>query len=350
MVEDTLPRDAEPETAPDAAAAEPAPVAGEAAPASEPAPPEAPAPVEAAEPEPMPVAAEASEPDATPAAEALEPEPTPAVADAAAFPVEPVAPAEPEAPAEPPPLPEAAAEGEAPAPEPEPAKAKAKPAKEKKPKKTAAAEAPAAEAPAPAAPDGEAPPAEADSRKKWYVVKVASGREESIKNAIERRVKIEGLEEYFGEILIPTEKVTTVKAGKRVVKEHKKYPGYLMCNVEFNEQIVYLFRETSGVGDFVGGSFNRVPTPMPEKEVERMLSFRHAKEEGAGPVKEKIEIPFHRGDRVKVREGTFAGMEGEVKEILEPKDAKETYRVKVEMTLWGRPMTVDVEYWQVDPA
>ena len=86
-------------------------------------------------------------------------------------------------------------------------------------------------------PDGPAPePSNPNMR--WYVVKVQSGREESIKGAIERRVKIEGLGECFGEIIIPTEKVTEMRNGKRVVKERKLYPGYLMVNLEFNDRML----------------------------------------------------------------------------------------------------------------
>ena len=98
-------------------------------------------------------------------------------------------------------------------------------------------------------PGAEPPP---PSKKHWYVVKVQSGREDSIKEAIERRVKIEGLEEYYGQIIIPVEVVTEMRNNKRVKKEHKLYPGYLMVEVEYNDRILYLFRETSGVGDFVG--------------------------------------------------------------------------------------------------
>jgi len=104
------------------------------------------------------------------------------------------------------------------------------------------------DAPVPAAAEEAKPP----DNKHWYVVKVQSGREESIKEAIERRVKIEGLEQYFGQIVIPVEKVTELRKGKRYVKSRKLYPGYLMVQVEYNENILYLFRETSGVGDFVG--------------------------------------------------------------------------------------------------
>jgi len=97
---------------------------------------------------------------------------------------------------------------------------------------------PPSEPPAPPAaeePDSAPPPS--PSNKRWYVVKVQSGREESIKESIERRVKIEGLEEYFGQIIIPVEKVTEMRGGKRTVRERKLFPGYLMVEVEYNEQI-----------------------------------------------------------------------------------------------------------------
>src|SRR5262249_26021323 len=151
---------------------------------------------------------------------------------------------------------------------------------------------PSAEQPAPTEPDN----------KQWYVVKVQSGREKSIRDAILRKVKIEGLEEFFGEVLIPTEKVTEGRNGKRVVKERRLFPDYLMCNVEFNDGILYLFRETSGVGDFVGGGLNKPPQPMKPKEVERMLITQGHKEE----VKDQpIKPPMDRGDRVRVRDGAF---------------------------------------------
>ncbi len=207
-----------------------------------------------------------------------------------------------------------------------------------------------------AAASTETPTAPATPKKQWYVVKVQSGREESIKNAIERRVKIDGLEEHVGRILIPTEKVTELRGGKRVVKKRKKFPGYLMCEVEFNDKILYLFRETSGVGDFVGGSLHKPPTPMGEREVERMLLDEEGEKPGAAagvagePTKKKFIIPYGVGDRVKVRDGTFKDMDGEVKEINYPHDPNENPKVKVVLSIWGRPVDVEVEYWQVDPV
>jgi transcriptional antiterminator NusG len=190
-------------------------------------------------------------------------------------------------------------------------------------------------------PEAAKPAASPPSKKRWYVVKVQSGREESIKEAIERRVKIEGLEEFFGQIVIPVEKVTEMRNSKRVVKTRKLYPGYLMCEVEYNDRILYLFRETSGVGDFVGASVNRPPPPMPDKEVESMKS-RMEGDTGEGKVKQ-IKPKFDRGDRVRVRDGTFAQMEGEVKELIEAKNL-----VRVELTIFGRPVPVELEYWQVE--
>lgn len=183
-------------------------------------------------------------------------------------------------------------------------------------------------------------PAAVEDNKKWYVVKVQSGREESIKDAIERRVKIEGLQDCFGQIIIPVEKYTELKKNKRVVKERKLYPGYLMVHLEFNEQMLYLFRETSGVGDFVGGGLNKPPQPMPSDEVKRMLA-NAGQDVPTGEV--EVKHKFERGDRIKVKDGTFAGMEGEVKEILDNKGS-----IRVELTIFGRPVPVELEYWQID--
>jgi transcriptional antiterminator NusG len=189
-----------------------------------------------------------------------------------------------------------------------------------------------------------------ENKKRWYVVKVQSGREDTIKEAIERRVHKEGLEEFYGQIVIPVEKVTEVKTdknGKRVTrtKERKLYPGYLMCEVEYNDRILYLFRETSGVGDFVGaqpGNPDRPPTPMSEREIQRMMGpAKGTDEPTVAPPPKDLSV----GDRVKVVDGTFNGMEGSVKQILE-----KVAKVQVELTIFGRPVTVELEYYQVEQA
>jgi transcription termination/antitermination protein NusG len=199
--------------------------------------------------------------------------------------------------------------------------------------------APAAQEPPDEPGNGATAPAAAPSKKKWYVVKVQSGREESIKDAVERRVKIEGLEEFFGQILIPVEKVVEMRNNKRVTRQRKLYPGYLMVEVEYNDRILYLFRETSGVGDFVGAGPNKDPQPMPDKEVAQIT-----RQPGDKPPRED-KIKYERGDKVKVKEGPFAGMEGEIKEVLDTKD-----KVRIELTIWGRPVPVELELWGVEKA
>jgi transcriptional antiterminator NusG len=251
-----------------------------------------------------------------------------------------------------PPTPQAAAPGDAPDTEEKSAAVgrTAEGAGEAPPADTAEPAAGEAVPPAPpeaAAATDEPTPEPGPSNKRWYVVKVQSGREESIKEAIERRVKIEGLEEFFGQIIIPVERVTEMRKArdgstKRVIREHKLYPGYLMCEVEYNDRILYLFRETSGVGDFVGGTVNRPPPPMPQHEVEKMLRTK------PGAPDEKVvpgKAPFSIGDHVRVRDGTFASMEGDVKEVMDAAG-----KVKVELTIFGRPVGVELEYWQVEEA
>ena len=201
------------------------------------------------------------------------------------------------------------------------------------------------------------------SNKKWYIIKVTSGREESIKAAIERKVRIEGLEPFFAQVHIPVERVQVVKKvketkngetttkEKRVTKETKKYPGYLMAEVEYCDAIQYLFRETSGVGDFVTGGLGRIPSPMEEIDVQRMLGENVPAEEGkkgkkAG--KTIVKLDYEKGDKVRAREGAFANMEGEVKDISIPKDSTESPKVTVEVTIFGRPVQIELEHWQVD--
>jgi len=172
------------------------------------------------------------------------------------------------------------------------------------------------------------------------VVKVQSSREESIKEAIERRVKIEGLEEFYGQIVIPVERVIETRNGKKHERERKLYTGYLFAEVEYNDEILYLFRETSGVGDFVGAGPNMPPIPMKDTEVRKIVhDVSQQQTQPATPVAPE----FDRGDRIKVKDGPFSGMEGDVKEI-NPNLGK----VKVEVTVLGRPVPLDLEFWQVE--
>ena len=103
----------------------------------------------------------------------------------------------------------------------------------------------------------------------WYVLKVQSSREDTIRDALERRVKIQGLGRYFGRIVVPTEKITEIRNNKKRIVERKTYPGYIMVEMELNEKTWFTVRETPGVGDFVGA--HGTPTKMTETEVNQML-------------------------------------------------------------------------------
>ena len=183
-------------------------------------------------------------------------------------------------------------------------------------------------------------PAEEDAEERkmdWYILKVQSNREDSIRDGLIRRVKIAGLEECFGEVIVPTEKVTEFKAGKKRVTKRKLYPGYIVVNMEINEDTWFLVRETPGIGDFTGAA--GTPTPMLPHEVQRILAKREEKQDEVP----KLKIGFRLGDQVKINEGTFENFEGEVSKIDETSG-----KVEVMINIFGRSTPVELEYWQIE--
>lgn len=173
----------------------------------------------------------------------------------------------------------------------------------------------------------------------WYILKVQSNRERSIADGLRRKIAIEGLDEYFGEVIVPTEKVTEFKGGKKKVVERKLYPGYIVVHMHINDDTWFAVRETSGIGDFTGAGGK--PTPMLPHEVARIVQTEEEETDEAP----KLDIKFQPGDGVKVKEGTFEGFEGEVNEI-DPQSGK----VKVLINIFGRSTPVELEYWQVESA
>jgi transcriptional antiterminator NusG len=172
----------------------------------------------------------------------------------------------------------------------------------------------------------------------WYVLKVQSNRERSIRDNLVRRIRQEGLDEFFGEIVIPTEKVVETKGGKKRVTEHKLYPGYLMVQMVLNDDTWYLVRTTSGVGDFTGSAGK--PVPMQDHEIQRMLGHQKDHKDEA-PL--KVKVDFQSGDHVKIKEGSFESFEGTIESIDEANG-----KITVLLQIFGRPTPVDLEYWQVE--
>jgi transcriptional antiterminator NusG len=190
---------------------------------------------------------------------------------------------------------------------------------------------------APKAAEPEKPAEPKSENMNWYILKVQSNREESIREGLLRRVAIAGLDHFFGEAIVPTEKVTEFKGGKKRVIKRKLYPGYLVVQMEINEDTWFLVRETPGIGDFTGASGH--PTPMLPHEVSRILAKQEEKSEKAP----KLKIGFTSGERVKINEGTFENFEGEVDSIDETNG-----RVTVMINIFGRSTPVELEYWQIE--
>ena len=171
----------------------------------------------------------------------------------------------------------------------------------------------------------------------WYILKVQSNRERSIAEALQRKIAIEGLDQHFGQVIVPTEKVTEFKGGKKKIVERKLWPGYIVVNMHINDDTWFAVRETSGIGDFTGAAGK--PTPMQAHEVARVVQTEETDTEEAP----KLAIKFKEGDKVKVKEGNFESFEGEVGTI----DGA-SGRVTVMINIFGRSTPVELEYWQVE--
>jgi transcriptional antiterminator NusG len=176
----------------------------------------------------------------------------------------------------------------------------------------------------------------------WYILKVQVNRENSICDALKRRVKVAGMEHYFGEVLVPTEDVREFnKSGKQRIVKRKLYPGYIVVNMSINDDSWFLVRETSGIGDFTGAAGK--PSPLTPEEVKRILSAARPEIEEEGEENIKTAIPFKIGDRVRVKEGYFQNHEGDVSAVDERNG-----RITVMINIFGRPNPVELDHWHVE--
>ncbi len=171
----------------------------------------------------------------------------------------------------------------------------------------------------------------------WFILKVQSNREDSIRETLLRRISLQGMGDQFGEVIVPKEQVTDFKGGKKRVVSRKLYPGYILVQMALTDETWYLVRETGGIGDFTGSAGR--PSPMLPQDVAKLLN---KKEETAAEAP-RLKINFKKGDRVKINEGTFENFEGEVEQIDESNG-----RVTVMLSIFGRSTPVDIEYWQIE--
>ena len=173
--------------------------------------------------------------------------------------------------------------------------------------------------------------------KRWYVVHAYSGMEKSVARALQDRVERAGMQESFGKILVPTEEVVEMKNGQRTISERRFFPGYVLVEMDMNDDSWHLVKNTSKVTGFVGGSGNR-PTPISEKEVYKIMSQMQE-----GVEKPRPKTLFEVGEMVRVKEGPFTDFNGNVEEVNYEKS-----RLRVSVTIFGRATPVELEFGQVE--
>ena len=175
--------------------------------------------------------------------------------------------------------------------------------------------------------------------KKWYTLRIYSGQEAKVKAHIESEVKLKGIEERVGRIIIPSENVVEMRDGKKRVKNKVFFPGYMLIEMDLDTQTQHVVSGAPGVISFVGP--RNEPTPLRETEVSRILGKIESSREAE--VKGKVKIPFKVGDPIRVVDGPFNDFTGFVEEINEEKN-----KVKVNISIFGRPTPVELDFLQVE--
>lgn len=172
---------------------------------------------------------------------------------------------------------------------------------------------------------------------RWYVVQAYSGFEAKVKEALEERIRQDGFADKFGKILVPTEQVVSIRKGQKQKTERKFFPGYVLVQMEMDEQLWYFVRKIPKVLGFIGASSDK-PTPITEKEVQEILQ---RVEQGVD--KPRPKTLFEVGEAVRVTDGPFADFNGVVEEVNFEKN-----RLKVAVLIFGRSTPVELEFTQVE--
>ncbi|NML48350.1 transcription termination/antitermination protein NusG [Ramlibacter sp. G-1-2-2] len=184
-------------------------------------------------------------------------------------------------------------------------------------------------------PEAAAKPTNPDLR--WYVVHAYSGMEKAVERNIRERINRAGMQDMFGEILVPTEEVVEIKNGQKRTSERRFYPGYVLVQMVMNDESWHLVKHTNKVTGFVGGAKNR-PAPISDDEVAKIMGQM---EEGVEKPRHKVE--FIVGEYVRVKDGPFTDFNGTVEEVNYEKS-----KVRVSVTIFGRATPVELEFSQVE--
>ncbi|MFA5921457.1 MAG: transcription termination/antitermination protein NusG [Gammaproteobacteria bacterium] len=174
---------------------------------------------------------------------------------------------------------------------------------------------------------------------RWYVVHAYSNFENKVKQALEDRIKREGLEQYFGKILVPTEEIVEMRMGQQRKSERKFFPGYVLVQMELTDETWHLVKDVPRVLGFIGGTSDR-PAPISEKEA---MSILNRVEEGVN--KPRPKILFEAGEVIRVIDGPFKDFNGVVEEVNYEKN-----KLKISVLIFGRSTSVELGFGQVEKS
>jgi len=180
-------------------------------------------------------------------------------------------------------------------------------------------------------------PASNNPDMKWYVVHAYSGFEKSVQRALIERINRAEMQDLFGQVLVPVEEVIEMKAGQKSISERKFFPGYVLVEMEMNEETWHLVKSTPRVTGFIGGTGNK-PTPISEKEVAKIMSQIQE-----GVEKPRPKVLFEVGEVVRVKEGPFTDFHGAVEDVNYEKS-----KLRVSVTIFGRGTPVELDFGQVE--
>ncbi|PCJ17167.1 MAG: transcription termination/antitermination protein NusG [SAR86 cluster bacterium] len=175
--------------------------------------------------------------------------------------------------------------------------------------------------------------------KRWYVVHAYSGYEKKVMAALGERISLSGMDDYFDEVLVPTEEVLEMRGGQKRKSERKFFPGYVLVHMELNDETWHLVKDTPRVMGFIGGTAER-PAPITDKEADKILQRMEASEET--PTHKTIYEP---GEMVRVTDGPFNDFTGTVEEVNYEKS-----RLRVAVLIFGRSTPVELEFGQVEKS
>ncbi len=174
---------------------------------------------------------------------------------------------------------------------------------------------------------------------RWYVVHAYSNFENKVKQALEERIKREGLEEYFGKILVPTEEVIEMRMGQQRKSERKFFPGYVLVQMDLTDETWHLVKDVPRVLGFIGGTSDK-PAPISEKEA---MSILNRVEDGVN--KPRPKILFEVGEVIRVTDGPFKDFNGVVEEVNYEKN-----KLKISVLIFGRSTSVELAFGQVEKS